>query len=279
MTEDVDFSDLYAERRAQRERPADPRPEPQMRGSILRSMATDDILREAPITPPKGGAVIDEEEEESGSDTEPPTSPAEVKATGNVAEKCELMGKQRAALPPWRRPASAPASAPPSGSASGSGFPRMANLASPPPDSKYVAIDPGQAYTHASSDELPPEYVLFASEVVDWNDPATIDEEERIAQDFGMPLKVRGPPSPKCGGPVRWHGMPWNETKECWAYSSRADLTEEYTAITDWWSDESMDLETVLQKKCLVPWELRGPPDGPTAEHQTWRGRTWRRNS
>ena len=48
----------------------------------------------------------------------------------------------------------------------------------------------------------------------------------------------------------------------------------------DWWSAASLDEEHRLAMFHLIPWDLRGPPNGPVANKpDKWRNLTWRPNS
>ena len=45
----------------------------------------------------------------------------------------------------------------------------------------------------------------------------------------------------------------------------------------DWWSDESLEEEAQLPAKYKIPFNLRGPPDGPVPNGpKQWRGLDWR---
>ena len=49
----------------------------------------------------------------------------------------------------------------------------------------------------------------------------------------------------------------------------------------DWWSEDALKEEARLAKEHIIPWTLRGPPNGPGKgpHRQLWRNRTWRQKS
>ena len=124
--------------------------------------------------------------------------------------------------------------------------------------------------------EVPDEY----GDWDDWDHDNTILTEQAIADLHGLKFWQRGPVGPLEGGPVTWKGIPWNADKQCWGWTSRDQLPPQY-AFDDWWSDESMKEELALTLRLHIPWNLRGPPDGPDEARglYTWGSRKWRPNT
>ena len=111
---------------------------------------------------------------------------------------------------------------------------------------------------------------------VDWNDPQALIEEEMLAKKHGIENKERGP-APFPNGPELWRGMPFKLPEGCWGYWNRQQLPANYK-FDDWWSEESLREEARLAKEHMIPWSLRGPPNGPGPgrDRRHWRGLRWR---
>ena len=112
----------------------------------------------------------------------------------------------------------------------------------------------------------------------DWNDVASLEEEQELAELLNLRNKQRGPAAPADGGPARWRGIPFDEASKTWTFTSRDQLPPAYS-FTDWWSEESLEAEAKVARRHLIPWGLRGPPQGPERGHTTWRGMQWRAGS
>ena len=113
----------------------------------------------------------------------------------------------------------------------------------------------------------------------DWNAPGALQQEEQLAKTLGLANSQRGPAAPIFGGPESWRGIPWNSVTSNWSWVSRQQLPSEY-CFANWWSEASLDAEAELAHFHLIPWALRGPPDGPLLGSPLfWRGLAWRPNS
>ena len=123
--------------------------------------------------------------------------------------------------------------------------------------------------------KLPPLY----GEWDDWNCPVNLELEEMMAKENDLEWHHRGPNPSHPNTDEFWNGLPFNYQKSMWGFSERSQLPEEYNQLTDWWSDETLEREAELAKRFRVPWNLRGPPDGPADGHWTWRGLHWRNGS
>ena len=123
--------------------------------------------------------------------------------------------------------------------------------------------------------KLPPLY----GEWDDWNCPVNLELEEMIAMENDLEWHHRGPNPSNANTAEFWNGLPFNYQKSVWGFSERSQLPEEYNQLTDWWSHETLEREAELAKRFRVPWNLRGPPDGPADGHWTWRGLHWRSGS
>ena len=83
---------------------------------------------------------------------------------------------------------------------------------------------------------------------------------------------------PSC--PKLWKTIPFNYAKKNWTFAGREKLPEEYKQITDWYSEAGLALEHQIAKYYLIPWALRGPPNGPhPGGPRLWRGMAWRPNA
>ena len=127
----------------------------------------------------------------------------------------------------------------------------------------------------APLDELPLGYGNW----LDWDDEQALQEEAELALKHKMPTRIRGPASPLQGGPELWRDIPWNIDKGCWLFSARRQLPITYQ-FEDWWSEESLKEEARLAVRHMIPWSLRGPPNGPQpGGPKTWRDMAWRAGS
>ena len=115
---------------------------------------------------------------------------------------------------------------------------------------------------------------------VDWNDPVALKQEEVLAKKHGIKNKDRGPAPGHVGHDELWRDMPFNPKAGHWGYWDRKQLPANYK-FDDWWSEESLREEARLAKEHMIPWSLRGPPNGPglDPDRQRWRGLQWRANS
>ena len=114
---------------------------------------------------------------------------------------------------------------------------------------------------------------------VEWNDPAALLEEEKLAKKHKIKNKHRGL-VPYPNGPELWRDMLFSFDKGLWGYRYRHQLPANYK-FDDWWSEDSLKEEARLAFKHMIPWSLRGPPNGPglDPDRQRWRGLAWRPNS
>ena len=96
---------------------------------------------------------------------------------------------------------------------------------------------------------------------VEWKDPAALIEEEMLAKKHGIKNKHRGP-VPYPNGPELWRDMPFNFDEGHWGYRYRCQLPATYR-FHDWWSEDALKEEARLAREHMIPWTLRGPPDGP----------------
>ena len=100
--------------------------------------------------------------------------------------------------------------------------------------------------------------------------------EERMAIDNNVQLQYRGPNPWNLACPKMWKGMTFNWSKDNWTRQSRESLPAEYLQIEDWHSDVGLEEEARLAYHYHIPWEFRGPPNGPIDGNKFWRGRAWR---
>ena len=113
----------------------------------------------------------------------------------------------------------------------------------------------------------------------DWNSPEALQEEAKLADEHKIPWKLRGPVPAHLGGPILWREIPWNLKQNAWVYEDRRTLPAKY-AFDDWWSEDALAEEARLAKEFMIPWSLRGPPDGPVlGKPSLWRGLSWRPNA
>ena len=109
----------------------------------------------------------------------------------------------------------------------------------------------------------------------DWNSEAAIAKESELAEVAELKMYMRGPLPSASGGPELWKGITFDEDKNMWIFSSRKTIPPEY-AFQDWWAKDSLIEESRLARYYHIPWNLRGPPSGPSGGHVTWRGLQWR---
>ena len=125
--------------------------------------------------------------------------------------------------------------------------------------------------TLAPKSELPADYQGWKN----WNDPNALLQEEAMAKEHDIPNKKRGPvPPPR--GPTLWRDIPFNFKENAWIYTDRRQLPASYR-FDDWWAEDALKEEARLAKEHMIPWSLRGPPDGPgPGKRKFWRGLRWR---
>ena len=109
----------------------------------------------------------------------------------------------------------------------------------------------------------------------DWNHPIALLQEEAMAQEHEITDRKRGPvPPPR--GPDVWRGIPFNWVQKAWIYEDRSQLPASYS-FHDWWAEDALGEEARLARVHMIPWSLRGPPDGPgPGKRKFWRGCKWR---
>ena len=111
----------------------------------------------------------------------------------------------------------------------------------------------------------------------DWNDPAAIELEQTLAEQFAMKAAQRGPNPLHPDAPSRWKKIPWNREKGSWQFSAREQLPKEYAELDLW---TALDEEAEVARRFQIPWNLRGPPTGPVpGKPKLWRGMQWRPNA
>ena len=180
---------------------------------------------------------------------------------------------QKATPPPWRTPT--PPAAPPTLANY-----RQQQVVPPPPTPAPLppppAPPPPRCQRHLGT-SVPEDYGHW----VDWSSNQSSMHEASIAARADMKWNQRGPPSPANGGPRLWKGIPFNTAKNCWGYTDRGQLPQEYASIhPDWWSVANLDKEARMAHDYRIPWDLRGPPTGPIAGSPwTWRQMNWRPQS
>ena len=109
----------------------------------------------------------------------------------------------------------------------------------------------------------------------DWNHPDALEAEEQLARRHSLFNCDRGPVPPPTG-PKEWRGIPWNKAANAWEWQSRDHLPAEYS-FEDWWDPVMLEREHWLARRFMIPWPLRGPPNGPTKDSpKRWRGMEWR---
>ena len=180
-------------------------------------------------------------------------------------------------LPPWRRTAMQGGAPPPKQGRPAPVTPPKAGLALPPkadPPSRAPPSRPCLALQKNLEQTVPKEYGCWD----EWESPASLRKEEDLTARHDIAWSSRGPVSPDFGGPTEWRGLPFDYGKQIWGFSHRAQLPSSYN-FTDWWDAASLDEEADLARTWRIPWDLRGPPNGPVeGRPRTWRSRTWRAN-
>ena len=102
-----------------------------------------------------------------------------------------------------------------------------------------------------------------------------------MAQHHNICNKMRGPVGPQHGAPSSWRSIAFNPKENCWSYQDRSQLPASYK-FDDWWDKDALEEEARLVREHIIPWSLRGPPEGPVKgdpNRQLWRGRVWRPES
>ena len=109
----------------------------------------------------------------------------------------------------------------------------------------------------------------------DWNHPIALLQEEAMAQEYEITDRKRGPvPPPR--GPTSWRDIPFNFKENAWIYTDRRQLPASYR-FDDWWAEDALKEEARLAKEHMIPWSLRGPPDGPgPGKRKFWRSLKWK---
>lgn len=107
-----------------------------------------------------------------------------------------------------------------------------------------------------------------------WNASAILKLEAELAKAAKMTVKMRGAVPAHHGGPELWRIIPWNTQQNGWVWENRQKLPDSYSC-DDWWSDESLE-EARLAYEHLIPWSLRGPPNGLVGNRIEWRRMRWR---
>ena len=93
-----------------------------------------------------------------------------------------------------------------------------------------------------------------------------------MAEQHKIPNKLRRPAPPHLGGPDLWRDIPFNPKANAWMYTNRLQLPASYR-FDDWWAEDALKEEARLAKEHMIPWSLRGPPDGPgPGKRKLWRG-------
>ena len=75
---------------------------------------------------------------------------------------------------------------------------------------------------------------------------------------------------------LMWRGIPFNWVQKAWIYEDRSQLPASYS-FHDWWAEDALVEEARLARVHMIPWSLRGPPDGPgPGKRKLWRGLKWK---
>ena len=271
--------------------------------SLEELVEDDDNLTEASDNPaePNSDPWLQAPSTPPGSPTSEPPNLLSVSKSGGHAHGAKNNGgdDDDDDVPPWRRSSTPPPHPPKLPSPPLGPPPRRLLQPSPPlappppppplpPPPKVLAFVPHAVPPPAVSPSLvasiipplvPAAYLPAGYGWADWNAPEALREEAELAHGYNISIKMRGPVPMHLGGPELWRDIPWNIQQNCWQFSMRQQLPSAYR-FEDWWSEESLELEARLAKHHLIPWALRGPPNGPQpGSPKLWRSLSWRPNA
>ena len=183
---------------------------------------------------------------------------------------------------PWSPPQPAIVSQPPApgpGPSASSPGPSLSgsvpSASGPGPSASGPVPSAALRRTNAPPEKLPVGY----GDWIDWNHLDALYDEERIAAQYMLHSKDRGPHPDYAG--ASWRGMSYDVEAQRWTYLHRHELPDEYRQwITEgrWDSEEAKALEGELASKWMIPWKLRGPPGPDEGGPLLGRGMAYRAN-